>query len=344
MCAAAIGTETDGSIVCPSGNQLIVGLKPTVGLIPARGIIPIAHSQDSAGPMTRDVTDLAILMNILASASLDGHPRPPDYTRFLRRDALRHARIGIERRLFRPEFFALPEIVVVVEEAIEAMRRAGATIVDPVDTGNPFAWNEAEFTVLLFEFKHDIEEYLSTLRHTSMRTLGDLIRFNNEHCEQEMKFFGQEIFLLAEETGGDLSSPTYRRARKLCLQLGREKGINRVVREHNLDAVLSPSYGFGSSAPAIAGFPVMSVPVGFTADGKPAGVWLYAGFMQEPQLIAVGFGIEQLLHAHEPPHFAGHVPPPLPDAGICRTTVAERMRERPRMVMHMGRGHMFPGR
>jgi len=350
LCAVAVGTETDGSIVCPAGNQQIVGLKPTVGLISASGVIPIAHSQDSAGPMTRTVEDTAILLNVLAKPSFGGQ-QTPDYTQFLNPNALQGARIGIERRLFQPEFFALPEIVAVVDDAIAAIAAAGATIIDPVDTGDPFAWNEAEFTVLLFEFKHDIEAYLGTLGHTSISTLGDLIQFNIDHCEQEMKFFGQEIFELAETTGGDLSDPDYLAARALGLSLARTNGIDRVMSENNLDAVLSPSYGFGSSAPAVAGYPVMSVPVGFTADGKPAGVWLYAGFLQEANLIGIGYGIEQLLQARTQPQFEGSPPPEPPDAGICAApaVAAKRVKTkadaRRMMAAHHGRGHhVFPGR
>jgi amidase len=226
--------------------------------------------------------------------------------------------IGVERGESDPiRFFA---------SLVDALRRAGATIIDPVDTGDPFEWFDAEFTVLLFDFKVDIRNYLSTLRHTSMRTLADLIRFNRNHCEREMKYFGQEVFEAAQATSGDLSDPEYVRARQLCIRLGRG-GINRVMRQHNLDAVLSPSYGSGSSAPAIAGYPVMCVPVGFTRTGKPVGVYLYAGFLQEPKLLKVAFGIEQLLQVHRPPRFVGHFNTP-PDAGICQALVAEGAPER----------------
>jgi amidase len=349
LAAAAIGTETDGSIVCPAGNNLIVGLKPTVGLIPTRGIIPIAHSQDSAGPMTRTVEDTAILLNVLGNAIVDGHRTPGHYRQFLRKDALQGARIGIERRLFEPPLFAPPPDLGVIEEAIVAMRDAGATIIDPVDTGDPFGWFDAEFTVLLFEFKHDIEEYLQGLRHTSMRTLGDLIQFNIDHCNREMKYFGQEIFELAEATGGNLSDPVYLDARQTALRLARDEGIDRVMRKHNLDAVLSPSYGAGASAPAVAGYPVISVPVGFDKDGKPAGVWLYAGFLQEPQLLAIAYAIEQLLQPRSTPRFRGEPPPPPPNAGICAapmlasTTGQTDVGSGRLMAMHR-RGHMFPAR
>lgn len=320
MAAAAIGTETDGSIVCPAGNTQTVGLKPTVGLVPAAGIIPIARSQDTAGPIARTVEDVAVLMNVLAKPSLNGMARPRDYTEFLDANGLRGARIGIERRQFGAEYFALPEINAVVENAIAAMAAAGAVIVDPVDTGDTYAWYDAEFTILLYEFKADIDRFLRGpyLRNSPMRSLGDLIEFNIDHCAEEMKFFGQEIFELAEATGGDLTDPAYLEARELALTLARDQGIDRVMAEHDLDAVLSPSYAFGSSAPAVAGYPIISVPVGFAEDGKPAGVWLYAGSMQEPQLIRIGHAIETLLDPRaQQPQFLGAVPPEPPDAGIC---------------------------
>jgi amidase len=349
LAAAAIGTETDGSIVCPAGNNLIVGLKPTVGLIPTRGIIPIAHSQDSAGPMTRTVEDTAILLNALGKAIVDGHRTPGRYTQFLRKDALQGARIGIERRLFEPPLFFPPPDLGVIEEAIVAMRDAGATIIDPVDTGDPFGWLDAEFTVLLFEFKHDIEEYLQGLRHTSMRTLGDLIQFNIDHCNREMKYFGQEIFELAEATGGNLSDPVYLDARQTGLRLARDEGIDRVMRKHNLHAVLTPSYSAGSSAPAVAGYPVITVPVGFDKDGKPAGVFLYAGYLQEPQLLAIAYAIEQLLQPRSTPRLRGEPPPPPPNAGICAapmlasTTGQTDVGSGRLMARHL-RGHMLPAR
>lgn len=343
LCAAAIGTETDGSIVCPAGNNLVVGLKPTIGLISQSGIIPIAHSQDSAGPMARTVTDVAVLMNVLKSpwGPVAGQTLPADYTAFLDPNALQGARIGIERRQFELDYFALPEINAVVEDAIEAMAAAGATIVDPVDTGDTFAWGDDESTVLLYEFKGDIEAYLSGLRKTHMRTLTDLISFNEAHCQKEMKFFGQEIFEIAESLSGNLSDSEYVTARQHCLQLTRTDGIDRVMADHDLDAVLSPSYAIGSSAPACAGYPIISVPVGLTADGKPAGAWLYAGFLQEPKLISIAYAIEQLLQPRSQPQFAGSVPADPPDAGLCQvghaTSNAQRT-GRPEMAMHLGTG------
>lgn len=338
MCAVAVGTETDGSITCPAGNNLVVGLKPTVGLVSQKGIIPIAHSQDTAGPMTRTVRDTAILLNVLRSpfgpaAGYDA----PDYTKFLRRNALRGARIGIDRRQFQPEYFALPDVNAVVDEAIDAMADAGAEIIDPVDPGDPFTWFDAEFVVLLNEFKGDIAAYLSKLRHTSMRTLADLIRFNVQHCAQEMRFFGQEIFEISQSFSGDLDDPGYLAARALCLELGRDQGIDRALAADDLDAILSPSYAFGTSGPAVAGYPLLSVPVGISSQGRPAGVWLSGGFLSEPKLLAIGYALEQLLDARTRPGFVGDPPADPPDAGICGNLEAASREQDPRSAQRAAR-------
>jgi amidase len=328
LCAAAVGTETDGSITCPAGNNLVVGLKPTVGLISQSGIIPIAHSQDTAGPMARSVADAAILLGALKSpfGPVVGHSLPNDYTAFLDADALDGARIGIDRRQFEPEFGTPSDVIQVVERAIEDMADAGAEIVDPVDPGDPLSWFDSEFLVLMYEFKGDVAAYLSGLRHTEMRTLADLIRFNQEHCALEMKFFGQEIFEMSESLSGDLTDPEYTDARAQCLQLGRDQGVDRTLAENELDAILTPSYSFGTSGPAVSGYPLISVPVGISKEGRPAGVWLSGGFLSEPTLISLAYSIEQLLAAHTPPAFAGTKPSDPPDAGICEalTTAAPR--------------------
>src|SRR3954470_16928640 len=196
LCTAAVGTETDGSVVCPAGNNAVVGLKPTLGLVSQDGIIPIAHSQDTAGPMGRTVTDVAIMLNAMVSpfGEVRGRAIPADYRAFLRRGALRGARIGVDRQLFSADFFADVTLNPVTEAALDVMRSLGATIVDPANGPNPFDFGDAEFEVLLKEFKVDIARYLRGLRHTSMRTLADLIAFNRAHCAQEMRFFGQEVF------------------------------------------------------------------------------------------------------------------------------------------------------
>ena len=323
LCAVAIGTETDGSIVAPSGNNLVVGLKPTVGLVSQSGIIPIGHSQDTAGPIGRTVTDVAVTLNTLKSpfGRVARHELPDDYTDFLDDDALEGARIGIDRRQFRPAYGAYPDVIDVVNHAIDLMADAGAEIVDPVDPGDPLSWFfDFELPVLLFEFKGDIAKYLSGLGNTHMRTLADLIAFNVDHCTEEMKYFGQELFEMAEATSGDLTDPEYVKARRMCLKLARREGINQALETHDLDAILTPSFAFGSSGPAVSGYPIMSIPAGIGEKNRPAGIWLSGGFLSEPKLIAIGYAIEQLLDARRQPSFRGHVPPKPPDAGLCDPT------------------------
>lgn len=343
MCAAAVGTETDGSVVCPAGNNGIVGLKPTLGLVAQNGIIPIAHSQDTAGPMARTVTDVAILLNAMKSpfGEVVGHTLPTDYTTFLRRGALNGARIGVDRRLFSAEYFADLTLNPITEQALEVMESLGATIVDPVDAPDPFVFSNAEFTVLLFEFKVDIAKYLAGLRHTSMRTLADLIEFNLAHCEQEMKYFGQEVFDLAETTTG-LDDPAYVEARALCLEKTRSQGIDKVIADQRLDAIVAPIYSFGSSAPAVAGYPNISVPTGVTEDGRPGGIWMYGGFLQEPKLLAFAYDLEQEIGGRPKPKFLGSLPPLPPDAGICgssqQSAIKNQAAVRRGVPRHLGTG------
>ncbi len=310
LCAAAIGTETDGSIVCPSGNNLIVGLKPSIGLLSQDGIIPIGHSQDTAGPMTRTVTDTAVLLGVLQTP---GPGVPPAYVPFLERGSLAGQVIGVDRRYFTFDYGGEPDLVEVAEQGIAAMAALGATIVD-VDTGDPFAWFDDEFTVLLMEFKVQVAEYLATLQHTTVRTLADLIEFNIRHCPAEMKYFGQELFEISESTSGDLTDPIYLAARAHSMTLTRA-GIDGALTQ--VDAIVAPTYSFASSAAAVAGYPNISIPVGLTPEGKPAGLWMYAGFQQEAKLISFAFDLEQELHPRQAAQFLGAVPPEPDDAGIC---------------------------
>ncbi len=325
MTAIAVGTETDGSVVAPAGNNGIVGLKPTLGLIAQDGIIPISHSQDTAGPMGRTVTDVALLLNELKSpfGEVLGHRLPHDYTRFLRRGALRGAKIGVDRRLFSEDYFADPTLNTITEAALDVMRDLGATVED-VDGPDPFAFGDPEFTVLLFDFKVDVAHYLAGLRHTSMRTLADLIQFNIDHCDQEMRYFGQELFDLAEATTG-LDDPMYTEARATCLQQTRTDGIDALMAQ-GYDAIVAPTNSYGSSAPAVAGYPNISVPTGVTADGRPGGVWMYSGFLREPALLAFAYDLEQAIGGRPQPAFLGSVPDLPPDAGICLTPLAATAR------------------
>lgn len=352
LCATSVGTETDGSIVCPSGNNLIVGLKPTVGLISQEGIIPISHSQDTAGPMCRTVTDTAIMLGVLQSPFGDVAQRsvPSDYTKFLRRGSLKGARIGVDRRYFTFNYGGESDLVAVARQGLDAMRSLGATLVD-TDTGDPFQddfkfYND-EFTVLLFEFKVQIAEYLATLKDTSERTLADLIAFNIAHCSTEMKYFGQEVFQLAQETSGNLFDPVYLNARKANLEFARN-GINLALARGNLDAIVAPTYSFASTPAAVAGYPDISVPVGLTPKGKPAGLWMYSGYLQEPKLLAYAFDLEQEIRPRSVPNFRGHVPPEPPNAGICDAatgaaaiSAAQPSLSTGRVSHHFGTGKSF---
>lgn len=306
LCSVAVGTETDGSVVCPSGNNLIVGIKPPIGMVPGDGIIPIAHSQDTAGPMCRTVTDANILLGVMAN-------RQPLR---LHGGAMRGARIGVDRQMFSPELGPGDATNAVVEQALSVMADMGATVIDTT-TGDPFGYGDAELTVLLWEFKVQIAEYLAGVTNTSMHTLADLIQFNIDHCDEEMRYFGQEIFELAEATGGDLTAPEYVDARALCLQLTRDEGIDAAIARDDLDAIVAPSYSFGSSPAAVAGYPNISIPVGINSEGMPAGVWMYGARNSTGKLIRLGYDLEQEMQARTQPQFLGSIPPDPPDAGIC---------------------------
>ena len=346
LCAAAVGTETDGSVVCPSGNNLVAGLKPTLGLLSQKGIIPIAHSQDTAGPIGRTVQDVATMLGAMLSPF--GRVRQftlPGYGAPLRRGALRGARIGVDRRYFTEAFGGEPDLVAVAQRGLDAMEALGATLVD-TDTGDPTVYGDAEFLVLLTEFKVQVAQYLRRLRGTSMRTLADLIAFNLEHCDEEMRFFGQELFELAEGTSGDLRDPDYRAARAFSARLARS-GINDALRRDRLHAIVAPTFSFASSPAAVSGFPNLSVPVGLTPEGKPAGLWMYSGFLRDSTLLRFGFDLEQELQPRSQPQLRGEVPPEPPVADICapapplapRRTAA---RGAVHLERHLGTGKPLP--
>ncbi len=336
LCAASVGTETDGSIVCPSGNSLIVGLKPTLGLISQDGIIPIAHSQDTAGPMCRTVTDVAIMLGVLQSpfGPVSGQSLPSDYTTFLRRGALRGARIGVDGRYFGTAFGGEQDLVQVANRGLDAMKSLGATLV-PTDTGNPFQqknkpYND-EFTALLFEFKAQIADYLQTLRNTNLRSLADLIAFDIAHCTDEMKYFGQEVFEAAQQTSGNLNDPVYQSARSASQTFFRQ-GLDGALQRDRLDAIVAPTYSFASTPAAVAGYPNLSIPVGLTPDGKPAGLWMYGGFLQEGKLLGFAYDLEQEIRPRSQPQQLGFVPPLPPDAGLCTTPTLASTRPSIRVV------------
>jgi len=206
------------------------------------------------------------------------------------------------------------------------MTSLGATLVDPVEAPDTKTISQAELTVLFTEFKVGMAAYLAGVRHTSMRSLSDLIAFNDEHCADELRYFGQELFDVAEATSG-LHDPAYLEARALCLDRTRTNGIDRILAAANLDAIVAPSYG-DSSGPAVSGYPNIAVPTGTTEDGRPGGIWLYAGSLSEPTLLGLAFDLEQAIGPRPRPRFAGTIPALPPDAGICAIPAALRPRTR----------------
>ena len=304
LAAVGVGTETDGSVVCPSSSSGLVGIKPTLGLLGGAGIIPIAHSQDTAGPMCRTVTDAALLLGVLAGK---------DYAGALDRDGLRGARIGVARKYFGFN----DHVDRVMKEAIDAIKRCGATIVDPADMATTGKYDDEELEVLLFEFKADINKYLAGLgANIRTRTLADLIKFNEEHRQQEMPYFGQELFTRAEAKG-PLTDPKYKKARAKCVRMSRSEGIDALMTKHELDAAIAPTGGpvwvtdlvngdhFSggySTASAVAGYPHVTVPAGM-AFGLPVGISFFAGKNAEATLIKFAFAFEQATKARRKPGF-----------------------------------------
>src|SRR6266550_74570 len=320
LCAAAVGTETDGSITGPSAVENIFGLKPTLGLISQDGIVPISHQQDTAGPMARSATDVAILLGTMQTpfGAVAGQSVPSDYTQFLQRGSLQGKRIGRDTRYFDYSYYGsgIPgdeETVAFADHALDVMASLGATIVE-TDTGDVFAYTDDEFTALLFEFKVQIAQYLQTLSHTNTRTLADLIAFDNAHCPQELVYYGQEIFELAQQTSGDLSDPTYVGARNHAASTAQE-GIDGAMARDHLEAIVAPHLT-NSTGPAVAGYPNLSLPIGVRSSGKPAGMLIYSTFLHEPQLIGFGYDLEQELNVRMQPQFLGSVIP-VPNADLC---------------------------
>ena len=320
LAAVSLGTETDGSIVCPSSHNALVGIKPTLGLTSRSGVVPLAHSQDVTGPMARTVTDAATVLGAMtgvdprdpATADSKGHSHR-DYRRFLDPDGLRGARIGVWRE---GVFGASPEADVIGEAAIADLRRLGATVVDPADIPGVNDIGGPEFTVLLCEFKDDIAAYLSELRNTDMRTLADLIAFNEANAERELRWFGQEIFLQAEATGGT-ADPAYAEALATSKRLA-QNGIDQTLERFDLDAIFSLTasppwttdlvngdhFLLGSSTPAaVAGYPNITVPAGFSFGELPVGVNFIGRRWAEPTLLKLAYGYEQGTHRRHAPRF-----------------------------------------
>src|SRR6266480_4956276 len=328
LCAAAVGTETDGSITGPSAVENIFGLKPTLGLISQDGIVPISHQQDTAGPMTRSVTDVAILLGIMQSPQTD-------YTQLLQRGALKGKRIGRDVRYFVYSYYGsgIPgdELTVAfAEDALQMMQSLGATIVD-TDTGDVFAYTGDEFTALLYEFRAQIADYLQTLTHTNMRTLADLIAFNNAHCPQELVYYDQDVFLLAEQFVGYPNDPNYIAARSHATNTARA-GIDNALQAQNLDAIVAPHLT-NSTGPAVAGYPNFSMPVGIRSSGRPAGMLMYSTAFREAQLIAMAYDLGQALNARQQPQLLGAITP-IPNGGFCSG-------HQPQGKAHLPHGRIF---
>jgi amidase len=324
LCAISIGTETDGSIVCPSSSNGLVGIKPTLGLLSRSGIIPIAHSQDTPGPMGRTVRDAAIFLGALTGAD----PRDPataashgkaltDYTKFLDPNGLHGARIGVARK-----YWGFSDSVdELMNGLLQQLRQAGAVLIDPADLPSHGKFDDSELQVLLYELKADLNAYLAGRTGVPVRTLKDVIEFNEKNADKEMPYFAQDLFVRAEAKG-PLTSKEYLDALHNDQQQSRAEGIDAIMDKHNLDAIVAPtagpawltdlvngdhSAGGSSNAAAVAGYPDITVPAGMIS-GLPVGISFFGRAWSEPTLIKIAYSFEQLTKARKPPQFWSTVP------------------------------------
>jgi amidase len=317
LAAIAVGTETDGSIICPSSTCGIVGIKPTLGVVSRSGVIPIAHSQDTAGPMCRTVSDAAALLSVLAGADPNdsattarGKWERLDYSSYLRKDGLRGTRIGVGRQYFGRN----DKVDKLIEPHLQVLKSGGATLID-VEFPKLRDFDDAELSVLLYEFKEDLNKYLAG-RGGRYKTLKDLIDFNNNNAEKEMPYFGQEIFIQAEAKG-DLNDRAYRIALLQSKLMTQEQGIDGVMDKEKLDAIVAPSGGVAwatdliggdcgvfesSSLAAVAGYPNITVPAGYV-QGLPAGISFFGKPFTEPTLIKIAYAFEQATKARKTPRY-----------------------------------------
>ena len=320
LCAVAVGSETDGSIVCPSSANGIVGIKPTVGLVSRAGIVPIAHSQDTAGPMCRTVADAAALLGALAGVDAEdaatkapGRKAAADYTQFLDRAGLRGARIGVLRKSY--DF--TESAAGVFSAALDAMKSAGAVLVDPVEIASLGKFDDSELDVLLYEFKHDLNAYLAAAGPSApVRSLKELIAFNEKYADRELAYFGQDLLEKAQKKG-PLTDKAYLDALAKNHLLTRAQGIDAAMDKHRLDALVAmtagPSWlidlvdgdhdtGGSSSLAAVAGYPNINVPAGFVF-GLPVGISFFGRAWSEPTLIKIAYAFEQATRVRKPPRF-----------------------------------------
>ena len=317
--AIGVGTETDGSIVCPSGANSLVGLKPTLGLVSRAGVIPIAHSQDTAGPMCRTVSDAAIFLAALAgadpgdAATAAAPASIADYTKALDPNGLKGARIGVVRAVF-----GSPEGDRLVNAALDVLRAQGAVLIDPVEIPHLRDYGDQEFTVLLYELKTDLNAYLAGLGSASrVKTLADVIAFNDAHKDTEMPYFGQETFIQAQEKG-PLTDDAYVEALAHCRRLSRAEGVDVTFAKDKLDAIVAPtggpawlidwvngdcfSGGGNTSIAAVAGYPTITVPVGYSF-GLPVGMSFVGKPWTEATLLRLAYAYEQTAKTRKPPRF-----------------------------------------
>jgi len=319
LAAITVGTETDGSIVCPSSVNGVVGIKPTVGLVSRAGIIPISHSQDTAGPICRTVADAAALLSALAGLDPeDAATQAPsrkasaDYTKFLDRGGLRGARVGVVRKLFDFNEKLGP----VMKAALDAMKSEGAILVDPVVVDSLGQFDGSENIVLQYEFKADLNKYLAQFPNAPVHSLKEIIAFNDRNYDKELLYFGQDIMVKCEARG-PLTDEVYLDALAKDHRLTRQEGIDAVMDEHKLDALIAPTSGpswltdlvngdhdtgGSSSLAAVAGYPNINVPAGFIF-GLPVGISFFGRAWSEPTLIKIAYAFEQATRARKPPRF-----------------------------------------
>lgn len=297
--AVGIGTETNGSIICPSVTNGVVGIKPTLGLVSRSGIIPIAHTQDTAGPMARTVADAAALLTVISGRDkrdpYTADSRKVDYTKNLDPDGLKGARLGVLRGLLRRNKAAEE----MMEQHFKAVEKAGATLVD-VTLDRPKNYSKDTYDVLLYEFKTDLNKYLKE-RGSKYKTLADLIKFNDEHKDQEMPLFGQEIFIQSEAKG-PLTDKEYVEALARIKKVARDNGIDKVIKGEKLDAIFSPTSGRAWGFAAVAGYPSITVPAGFV-EGMPRGVLFIGQPYTESKLIRYAYAFEQMTRDRRKPEF-----------------------------------------
>jgi len=329
LAVAAIGSETDGSIVCPAATNGLVGIKPSLGLVSRAGIIPISHNQDTAGPIAASVADAAALLSVIAGtdprdpATAEAAQHAGDYNRYLDPDALKGKRIGVVRKLAGFD----PNVDRVLDQAIAVLKAQGAVVVDPVEIPHLNDYGDDEQTVLLYDFKHDLDAYLAQRPGLAVHSLADLIAFDKQHAAEEMPWFGQDLFEQAEAKG-PLTEKAYIEALEKAKRLAGPEGIDAALSKDHLDALLAPTgnpawttdfingdhtTGGSSSPAAVAGYPDITVPAGFV-HCLPVGVSFFGAKWSEPTLIGIAYAYEQASHARRPPGFPAHIDSPACEA------------------------------